>query len=173
MKSVTAKEMYEIDQKAAEEYQLSEVLLMENAGRAIADQIMKEVTVESKVVVLVGGGNNGGDGFVIARTLINAGYDLKLIQVEDDEKITGAAKEHKIILSKFGCQIIGVKEMNEKPELLKETDIIIDALLGIGFHGALKEPYRSIIEQVNQTNAQVIAVDLPSGKIGRASCRER
>src|SRR5690625_3280904 len=98
MKSVNAKEMYEIDQKAAEEYQLSEVLLMENAGRAIADQIMKEVTVESKVVVLVGGGNNGGDGFVIARTLLNAGYDLKVIQVESDEKITGAAKEHKIIL---------------------------------------------------------------------------
>jgi len=163
MKSVTAKEMYAIDQKAAEEYQLSEVLLMENAGRAIAEQIMKEVTVESKVVVLVGGGNNGGDGFVIARTLLNAGYDLKVIQVESDEKITGAAKEHKIILSKFGCQIIGIKEMNAKPELLKKADVIIDALLGIGFRGVLKEPYRSIIEQVNQTNAQVIAVDLPSG----------
>src|SRR5690625_898742 len=53
--------------------------------------------------------------------------------------------------------------MNAKPELLKKADVIIDALLGIGFRGVLKEPYRSIIEQVNQTNAQVIAVDLPSG----------
>lgn len=163
MKSVTAAEMYEIERKAIDYYQLPGVLLMENAGRAIANKLMKKLTVDSKVVVFVGGGNNGGDGFVIARTLINADFKVTVIQVVDDQKIKGDAKQHKVIFSQFGGTVLDRKQLDRDPSLMAEADLIVDAMLGIGFKGVLQEPYVSVIGQVNQAHAQVIAVDLPSG----------
>lgn len=155
--------MYEIDRKAMEDYRISGVMLMENAGRAITDKLIGKITKKTKIVILVGGGNNGGDGFVIARTLINLGYRVELIQVISDHKIKGDAARHKAILTCFDCSITLVDESSHYRQLIQEADLIIDAMLGIGFSGTLKEPYDSIIQQVNCATGRVIAVDLPSG----------
>ncbi|GAA4074984.1 NAD(P)H-hydrate dehydratase [Amphibacillus indicireducens] len=163
MRSVTAKEMYDIDRKAINDYQLSGVLLMENAGRAIAEKIQAELTKDMKAVVLIGAGNNGGDGFVIARTLLNLGFQLDVIQLVADADIKGDAAEHKAILTKFNCPIIHVDQTALCQKLIHSADIIIDAMLGIGFKGRLKEPYRSVVEEVNTLETKVVAVDIPSG----------
>lgn len=163
MKSVTAKEMYDIDRKAINDYQLSGVLLMENAGRAIVEKIRAELTKDMKVVVLIGAGNNGGDGFVIARTLINLGFQLDLIQLVTDAEIKGDAAAHKAILKKFNCAIIHANQTDLCQKIIQSADVIIDAMLGIGFKGVLREPYRSIVEEVNALETKVVAVDIPSG----------
>lgn len=163
MKSVTAKEMYHIDRKAMKDYQLSGVLLMENAGRAIAEKIQANLTKETKVVVLIGAGNNGGDGFVIARNLINLGFKLDVIQVATDGQITGDAAEHKNIFTKFNHAIINVDQTELCQTVIQSADLIIDAMLGIGFQGLLREPYCSIVEEINTLQTKVIAVDIPSG----------
>ncbi|WP_440896808.1 NAD(P)H-hydrate dehydratase [Amphibacillus sp. Q70] len=172
MNSVTAKEMYEIDRKAIEDYQISGVMLMENAGRAITDRLLEKITEETKIVILVGGGNNGGDGFVIARTLINLGFQVEVIQVVSNQQIKGDAAKHKAILSHFDCPINWIEQSKRYQQLIQEADLIIDAMLGIGFKGTLKEPYDSIVQQVNQANGQVIAVDLPSGVPAEADIEE-
>jgi len=163
MKSVTAKEMYNIDRKAMEDYYLSGVLLMENAGRAITEKVLKHLSKDSKVVVLVGAGNNGGDGFVIARTLANLGFQVNLIQIASDQQIKGDAAEHKAIYLKFGYQMTQINQTDIYQDIIQSADVIIDAMLGIGFQGELKEPYRSIVKLINSLNKTVIAVDLPSG----------
>src|SRR5690606_37839505 len=122
------------------------VLLMENAGRAITEKVLKHLSKDSKVVVLVGAGNNGGDGFVIARTLANLGFQVNLIQIASDQQIKGDAAEHKAIYLKFGYQMTQINQTDIYQDIIQSADVIIDAMLGIGFQGELKEPYRSIVK---------------------------
>ena len=88
---VTAEEMYKVDRETTGTIGLDAKILMENAGREASREIEKRISKEDRAVILIGGGNNGGDGFVIARVLSEAGYPVKAIQVAPDEKITGDA----------------------------------------------------------------------------------
>ncbi len=155
--------MYEIDQYAMEKGGISGERLMENAGRQIADRLIKSVTLNQRIAILIGGGNNGGDGFVIARFLKEAGYPISVFQVVKDEKIRGDAKIHKHLLQGIGVRVELVLDANELEQKLMDHELVIDAMLGIGITGSLREPIRSIIEVVNQSNLRIIAVDIPSG----------
>src|SRR6185312_489622 len=125
--------------------------LMENAGRAVADAIAARFP-PSKVVVLCGPGNNGGDGFVAARFLAAHGFDM---MVAADEKHKGDAAA--MAASWQGARVA------LSPAALDSGALIVDALFGAGLSRPLEKTYRALAEAVNQTHVPVIAVDVPSG----------
>ncbi|WP_077324385.1 bifunctional ADP-dependent NAD(P)H-hydrate dehydratase/NAD(P)H-hydrate epimerase [Virgibacillus siamensis] len=160
---VTAKEMYGIDQYTTEEIGMEGKLLMENAGRAISEKIESKAEMTDLIMVIAGSGNNGGDGYVIARTMLNMGYETAVIQVVPDAKITGDARYHKNLYINCGGSVSITQDAAEVEGALQESDIVVDAILGIGAKGKLREPVKEIVEVINDCDAYVISVDIPSG----------
>ncbi|MFC3039299.1 NAD(P)H-hydrate dehydratase [Virgibacillus xinjiangensis] len=160
---VTAKEMYDIDHYTMHEAGLDGKILMENAGRAISGRMEKFMDKSNKITVFAGAGNNGGDGFVIARTLYNRSYDVQVFQVVPDQKITGDAHYHKLLYLNYGGRVFSSDDHGHLVSRLDETDVIVDAMVGIGISGKLRAPISDIAERINQSDATVIAVDVPSG----------
>ncbi|MBU9723796.1 MULTISPECIES: NAD(P)H-hydrate dehydratase [Bacillaceae] len=161
---VTGEEMHRIDRYTMEKIGLSEETLMENAGQAFCRQLFPTVGLEDRLVVLIGTGNNGGDGFVIGRILKEAGFLVDVIVIPREEKIRGTALKHKRIFENSGHEWITFREVQEHFEqLLTKYTIIIDAMLGTGMVGTPRWPYSDVIESVNGATGRVIAVDIPSG----------
>ncbi len=152
MKTISSEEMQALDLNC-EYFGLSRIQLMENAGKGIADEILKRFK-EGKVAIYAGTGNNGGDGFVAARFLKN--FDVEIILAGDVKSEIAGRNLH--VLEKAGFRIS--KWGKQKCE---EPDVVIDALLGTGFRGRLREPYRSIVEEINRLDAFTVSVDIPSG----------
>ena len=148
-----------MDQYTMESIGLPGVVLMENAGAAVVNEVMKDFPNRAtKVIVLAGGGNNGGDGFVIARRLSDFGYDVKLVLAVAEQKLKGDAKLHYEVYKNRHLPMMTV--VNDS---LKHAHVIVDALLGTGVQGEVREPFYSLIQAVNDTAAFVYAVDIPSG----------
>jgi NAD(P)H-hydrate epimerase len=160
---VTAKEMYDIDDYTIGEIGMDSKLLMENAGRAISGKVEAMVGDTQAIRILAGAGNNGGDGFVIARTLRNKGFNADVIQVVPNEKITGDALYHKQCYEKLYGNVRLLHDVGGLQDLVKHSDVVVDAMIGIGIHGALRETEASIVNMLNQSEVFVIAVDIPSG----------
>ncbi len=160
---VTAEEMYEIDRYAIEEGGIAGKLLMENAGSQVAYQIKETYDKNQKIAIVVGGGNNGGDGFVIARYLAEADYDVSVLQLIADEKIKGDAAYHKQLWVNQSKKLGHVTDPQQLKDRLKNYDMVIDAILGIGVSGEIREPIRSMIALINQLDIVRISVDIPSG----------
>ncbi|UOR10323.1 NAD(P)H-hydrate dehydratase [Halobacillus amylolyticus] len=163
MDVVTAQEMYEWDQVAMESTGLDGKLLMENAGRAVSSELEKKLDKHQRVMMLIGAGNNGGDGFVIARTLLNRGYSVEAWQVVPDSKVKGDARHHKEIFMKTGYTLYKLEENDDLRESFESAEVIIDAMLGIGVKGHLRGPIKQVVELANEQKAFRIAVDLPTG----------
>lgn len=159
---VTAKEMYDIDRHTMKEIGLPGHVLMENAGREIFRNIISLFERTERITVFVGAGNNGGDGFVIARYLMEHDYNVRVFQVVPDELIQGDALLHKKIYLNSNGEIFSLIDHGVE-EIIKNSDVIIDSLLGIGKKGALREPYQDVIKRINESDARVISVDIPSG----------
>jgi len=163
---VTADVMREMDRVAIEEYGVPGAVLMENAGAGTARAIMGRWPRASRVAVIAGGGNNGGDGFVIARHLINSGVEAVTFLLSDRGKISGDARINLEILSRMHSVILEVKS-EEDLSLLREAlhgyDLVVDAMLGTGLSRELKEVYRSCVEIINSSDVPVCSVDIPSG----------
>ncbi|MHA1685024.1 MAG: NAD(P)H-hydrate dehydratase [Candidatus Heimdallarchaeaceae archaeon] len=143
--------------------------LMENAGKAVAEEVNKRAKKEKNVVVFAGYGNNGGDGLVAARYLIQEGYDCRVVLTGKKEKFNSVAassnyEELKKILSEEKWNKIKEAEDLEKiKDWLPKNAIFIDALLGIGIKGIPREPFASVINYFNETKCRIIALDVPSG----------
>ncbi|WP_173917765.1 NAD(P)H-hydrate dehydratase [Halobacillus sp. Marseille-Q1614] len=163
MDIVTAQEMYEWDRLAIESAGMPGAMLMENAGRAVCSDLERKLQPGDRVMVLIGGGNNGGDGFVIARTLLNRGYRVQAWQVVPNEKIKGDALVHKELFVHSGYTVQHLEDVQSWKTALREADIVIDSMLGIGVKGKLRPPFDEIIPLVNEHEAYTIAVDIPSG----------
>ncbi|WP_181350154.1 NAD(P)H-hydrate dehydratase [Thalassobacillus sp. CUG 92003] len=163
MDVVTAQKMYERDRAALEYAGIEGHVLMENAGRAAAQDLIRHVQPEQSILILIGSGQNGGDGFVIARTLLNRGYKVEAWQVVPDDKITGDAALHKGYLLNSGYPIFHVEEESAFAETLTNAEVIIDAMLGIGVKGKLRPPFDRVLKKANQTKALRLAVDIPTG----------
>lgn len=162
MHIVSAEAMYKIDQSTTESFGIDEKMLMENAGRAAADKIIRHISKKQKIVVLAGGGSNGGDGFVIARTLVNHGYTVEVAQTVADEKITGTPLFHKELYQKLGGKVhVGTEESLQ--EKIFTANVLVDCLFGIGIKGPLKAPFDRIVDWLNQSSAMTISIDIPSG----------
>ncbi|WP_281976218.1 NAD(P)H-hydrate dehydratase [Halobacillus litoralis] len=164
MDIVTAQEMYERDRVTVEAVGLEGKMLMENAGRAVTQDMLRHISPQHKIVILIGAGNNGGDGFVIARTLMNLNYDVEAWQVVPDGKITGDAKAHKEIFLASGHPLKMYSHSSEDLESsLCHADVCIDAMLGIGADGRLREPLAEIVYLCNEQAILRLAVDVPTG----------
>jgi hydroxyethylthiazole kinase-like uncharacterized protein yjeF len=165
------KEMMRMDQYTIVELGLPGVVLMENAGAKVVEEILASPAgVPSRVVVLAGGGNNGGDGFVIARRLADANVKTLLCMLVSPERIRGDAKIHLDVYLKRNLPLFKVweREAEALRAELRSADLIVDAMLGTGGTGALREHLRQTISLVNELHGlkPVIAVDIPSGLDG-------
>lgn len=165
MRIVTADEMYRIDSYTTNQIGISVDTLMENAGQSAARLIMERIDSYQSIAVLAGAGNNGGDGFVIARILTSFDYQVNLWVIPPLEKIKGAARQAFEVYKNSGFEAQYFLENEEQFfTKLSTYDVIIDCLLGIGVKGGLRSPYKEIIEKMNSCKkAQVIAIDVPSG----------
>ena len=165
MKYVTASEMKTIDKDAIFKYGIPAVRLMENAGRAVAEEAAKSVP-KGKVAVLCGYGNNGGDGLVTARYLIGKGYDVKVFLAGKPKPFTPETKSNFEKLIKLGHSLRTISREEDIDKIFPEinkTSLIIDALFGIGIKGKLESFYVKLIDGINAVGSPVISIDLPSG----------
>ena len=155
--------MREMDRHAIEDLGIPDSILMENAARSVADwveenKLIKEPT--AGVIVCCGKGNNGGDGFAIARLLANRGYDVHVVDAGQANGIT--AKKNQSLWEKFG-ESTSFTDTNAI-RLIEGADILIDAIFGIGMEQSIEGPYRKWIEIFNSNiKALRVAVDIPSG----------
>ena len=150
-----AEQMRAIDRWAIDEQGVPSLELMERAGEGLAD-VISETAPSGLVVVLCGGGNNGGDGYVAARLLREAGREVRVVALSDTAKLDGDARENHERLP-------GEPPQEWSPDALSGAAVAVDALLGTGFSGDVREPVRSAICALNDLDAPVVAADVPSG----------
>ena len=176
LKVTTAEEMQQIDRVTIEKYGLSGTVLMERAGLGVVARINEfffesadrpQYTVkgnEIKIIVLCGGGNNGGDGFVIARILHNQGRDVEVYVTVKPGSLKGDAKINYEAAKKFGVTIRPAKVfISQRASQINKNSIIVDALLGTGLSKEVRAPLSDIITKINRTACPVVSVDMPSG----------
>lgn len=163
-RSLTAAESRAVDQRAIERYGLSSLVLMENAGRGCVD-VMETRGIRGRVIICCGKGNNGGDGFVIARHLELRGYATSVWLWCDPEELRGDAATNYDVLVRSGspprhCSAADAPRLADE---LATADWIVDALLGTGARGAPREPFATCLRLLNAAPGNKLAVDLPSG----------
>ena len=164
MKICRTEEMRRMDKQATDEYGLSPEILMENAGGAVYEVIRQEFGIAGKnFAILCGSGNNGGDGFVIARKLHSAGGAVKVFMLADREKYHDAAKKNLEILDRFPIPVKVITSARQIKSDLAAVDAVIDALLGTGLDRDVEGLVSQVIKAVNACGKKVFAVDIPSG----------
>lgn len=167
MKIVSGERMAEIDRQAMNEYGIPGLVLMENAGLQVVNMVthIRPQVQDSKIVVLCGRGNNGGDGFVIVRHLLRLGYRVETWALAEVSQYNGDARVNYDILLKHGFEVSIVDEIEPVVYLrnLDKNDLIVDALLGTGLKREVSDPLAGIIRAVNESPAEVLSVDIPSG----------
>lgn len=159
-------EVRAIDRRAIEELGMPGVILMENAGRGAAE-VLNAFGIEGLVVCCCGKGNNGGDGFVIARHLDNWGIAVRVLLFASPTDLTGDAAINFGIIEKSGLAI----DRHDRPSLdeasiaasLARADWVVDALFGTGLAGPVRPPFDRLIALINASAKKILAVDIPSG----------
>lgn len=138
---------------------------MENAGRGVVEKL-QELGAQSPVAICCGRGNNGGDGFVIARHLELRGIELQILLWAVPDDLTGDAKTNYEVVKRSGMAISvfeRASDMSRFEQSLAGANWLVDALLGTGANGAPRPPLDAVIETINRSPARVMAVDVPSG----------
>lgn len=157
---LTAEEMAELDRSAIEDFGVDDLILMENAGLAVANVARRLLCGEAagkKITVLVGKGNNGGDGLVAARHLQNWGARVSLVLAGDRADLRDLPAKQLKIAERVGARPTGPGSG------LGGAQLLIDALLGYNLKGDPKEPLAGIIRRANASKTRILAVDIPSG----------
>lgn len=165
MKLVTAAQMRAIDRETIDKFGIPGATLMENAGHGIAELMLSDLIdspESTQVAVFCGKGNNGGDGFVIARYLHEAGVKVKTYFIGPTEKLTADSKLNLNRAREAGVRLTEVSSLDQLPVDL-DADFVVDALLGTGFSGTPEGLVAGLIEYINFQNGLVVAVDMPSG----------
>jgi len=164
MKIVTAAEMREIDRVTSERFQVPSLTLMENAGTAVADFVLSQYPWARRIGVICGKGNNGGDGFVAARKLVDSGREVRILLLGEPSELRGDAAEMFSRLPVPPQPARSNEELSgEQARAVFDAHLLVDAILGTGFHPPVRGLYAQAIEYLNQVHAPVVAVDLPSG----------
>jgi NAD(P)H-hydrate epimerase len=165
MRYLSRQQLRDVDRRACEDYGLASLILMENAGRGCADLLCR-LGISGKVVICCGHGNNGGDGFVIARHLDLRGKEVQVLLWGEPEKLTGDAAANYHVLQQSGVPtqcFAGATSTNEIAQYLENAAWIVDALLGTGSQGPPRAPLGAVIDLLNLTDARKLAIALPSG----------
>lgn len=170
--ALTCQQMRELDVLAIEHVGIPGVVLMENAGRAVAEFIHDTLIdpANSHVLILCGAGNNGGDGFVVARHLHNAGIKVTLALAVPPDRLRGDAAVNLRIAERMELCFLHAFESDGLAEIRAEAehaDVIVDALLGTGSKGAPRGPMAELVQIANALpRARRVAIDIPSGLDG-------
>lgn len=172
MRTLTRDEVRDVDRRAIEDFGLPGIVLMENAGRNAATTIHSLVTNDGptgRVAIVCGKGNNGGDGFVIARHLENLGHEVRLLLAFAPDNVTGDAAINQRVVERSGQSIrcLDHADATEWEQALAGAAWVVDALLGTGANGPARASIATAIDGINAVrsrgNLRVFAVDLPSG----------
>ena len=164
MKIVTAAEMRAIDRATSERFGVPSLLLMENAGTAVADFVLGDYPGARRVGVVCGKGNNGGDGFVAARKLLEAGREVRLLLLCEPGDLRGDAEA---MFRKLPLKAALARSSEEfrsaAGQAVFDCDVVVDAVLGTGFRPPVTGLYAEAIERFAQAKVPIVAVDIPSG----------
>lgn len=166
--AVTSRQIQTIDKKAARDFGIATLFLMENAGRGICLESLKFFKADSlkSVNIFCGKGNNGGDGFVAARYLLRNGIKVKVFLFAKKSELKYDALANFNRLKKLRADISKVLDFKIMQKLKKRflnCDLIIDSLFGVGLKGVIKEPFFSLINFLNESGKPILSVDVPSG----------
>ncbi len=162
---LSREQVRDVDLRAVEDFYMPSILLMENAGRGAAE-VLESQGINGPILICAGKGNNGGDGFVMARHLENRGHEVRVLLFCDPKTLKGDAAINFQILEAANTPLevwaakVGATPLSKR---LRGADWIVDALLGTGTQGEIRDPFATIIQAINQSSAKVLAVDLPSG----------
>lgn len=162
MKVVTASQMREIDRVTINERGIPGKVLMYQAGYSVSRYILENIPNPDNLAVLAGSGNNGGDGFVAAYLLNNAGIDIKIYTTGKPGSFTSDTEVYYNLCNNSGLEINHISNTPETINLNK-ISLVIDSLTGTGFNGLPRENLNRIIEIINSTSVPVVSIDMPSG----------
>jgi NAD(P)H-hydrate epimerase len=166
MKIVSAAEMREIDRITSERFGVPSTSLMENAGAAVARFVLSEYPQAERVGIVCGKGNNGGDGFVVTRRLVEAGRAVRVLLLCAPEELRGDAAIMFQKLHPLKIEPLIVREASDLDSTaaaeLFTADVLVDAILGTGFRPPVSPLYAAAIGKMNASAAPVVAVDIPS-----------
>jgi NAD(P)H-hydrate epimerase len=163
---LSREQVRELDRRAIEEFGVPGVVLMENAGRGAAEVLVR-LGCQGPVVICCGKGNNGGDGFVIARHLDNRNIQVRVLLFAQTEDLTGDAAVNYQIIARSGLpiEVYAGESWDEKTLQadMANAEWIVDALFGTGLTGPVRKPLDRVIAAINASRARILAVDIPSG----------
>jgi len=168
MRVLTAAQMREADRRTIEDIGIPSLVLMENAGRQVvaALEAIHPDIFERQVAILCGRGNNGGDGFVVARTLLQRGVDVSVFLIGQVSDVRGDARVNLDILGRLGVTVVEIAD-GQAWELhlseVRDCNLIVDAIFGTGFNAPVHGLIESVITDVNASGIAVVSIDLPSG----------
>lgn len=157
---VNKEQMYSSDRYTTEVIGIDEAILMENAGQKMADEIVKLIPNSSSVTVFCGVGNNGGDGFVVARRLNQLGFNVNVVVVGDASRYKNSAYNNFKIYKNLGYNVFSYDSIDFS---FFNVDVIVDAIFGIGFRGDISANFSDVILKINSSKAKVFSLDIPSG----------
>lgn len=167
MKVSRVSEMRELDRTAIEEFGIKDELLMENAGEAVYFVMLNELGIKDKKFILFCGmGNNGGDGFVIARKIHSNGGHTRIFLLGDPARFKGAAKLNMDIASRLPIEIRQIESIDSIKSHVLHSDAIVDAIFGTGLDRDVEGIYADVIKLINESGKTVFSVDIPSGVHG-------
>ncbi len=163
--NVSAADIRNLECSAMRDYGIPSLLLMENAGRGIADLICGQYPA-CRVSVFCGTGNNGGDGFVVARHLSNRGYQTRVVLLCDPNQLRNDPLVNFNIILKMRLPINVISVDDQDNDSLRQclnTDIVVDAILGIGTNRSVTGLIKRAVQAINDSGHPVFSVDVPSG----------
>ena len=167
MKVSTVEEMRNLDRGAIEEFKIPDLILMENAGQAVYFLIQSEFGIEGKrFSIFCGVGNNGGDGFVVARKLHSNRGQVTVFLLGDEGKLAGCAKDNFEMIAAMPIEIVRLTSAQQAQRTLSHCDAVVDAIFGTGLTRDVDGLYKEIIELINRNHKTVFSVDIPSGLNG-------
>jgi len=168
MRVLNTQQMREADRRTIDEVGIPSIVLMENAGRqavAAMEAAFEELST-MHVGVICGRGNNGGDGFVVARTLIQRGVETSVFLLGSVAEVRGDARTNLEVLGRIGLTVVEITNAQEW-ELhfseLSRCELMVDAILGTGFHGQLSGLLETVVADINGLGIPIVAIDLPTG----------
>src|SRR3954468_20263745 len=168
MRVLNTAQMREADRRTIEDIGIPSLVLMENTGRqtVAAMEAMYGDLQERQVAVLCGRGNNGGDGFVVARTLVQRGVDVSVFVLGLIGDVRGDARVNLDILGRLGVTVVEISD-GQAWELhlseVRDCNLIVDAIFGTGLNAPVRGLIESVITDVNASGIPVVAIDIPSG----------
>jgi NAD(P)H-hydrate epimerase len=159
---LTRDQVRRVDQIAIEQYAIPGIVLMENAGRGAAE-VIDRVAGEGRITILCGAGNNGGDGYVIARHLELLGRSVEIVSLVDPESLSGDAAINATIAAKSQIKITRVTARDQIDAALEGSATVVDAMLGTGAKGSPRDLFADAVRSANDCQCLRIAIDLPTG----------